>query len=136
MRRVVLLLLLIGLAASMGLAYPQSDTAEEVKAVIIESYEDGNRTLVTRMDDYSMHGALEFWSSGGLLQEVSCDAAADEYDILSIQPKHIVCELKPIRQKNYWGLRKKPSKVTIRRPPLPLLRFTEKRGTTPGRCLG
>ena len=85
----VALVLTIGLVASLGLAYPQSDTEQEVKAVIIESYEDSNSTLVTRMDDYSMHGALEFWSSGGLLQEVSRDASADEYDVLSIQPKHI-----------------------------------------------
>ena len=85
----VALVLTMGLVTSLGLAYPQSDTEQEVKAVIIESYEYGNASLVTRMDDYSMHGALEFWSSGGLLQEVSRDAPASEYDILSIQPKHI-----------------------------------------------
>ena len=83
------LVLIVGLAASLGLAYPQSDTEQEVKATIIESYEDGNSTLMTRMEDYSMHGALEFWSSGGLIQYIPADSPAATWEQFALTPKHI-----------------------------------------------
>ena len=40
-------------------------------------------------DEYSKLGALEFWSSGGLMQKVESTERPEEYDIASIEPKHI-----------------------------------------------
>ena len=40
-------------------------------------------------DEYSKLGALEFWSSGGLLQTVESTERPEEYDVASIKPKHI-----------------------------------------------
>ena len=38
---------------------------------------------------YSRDGALEFWSSGGLLQRVPSDPPATDYESFSLTPKHI-----------------------------------------------
>lgn len=40
-------------------------------------------------DEYSKLGALEFWSSGGLMQKVESNERPEEYDVASIEPKHI-----------------------------------------------
>ena len=40
-------------------------------------------------DEYSKLGALEFWSSGGLMQKVESTERPEEYDIANIEPKHI-----------------------------------------------
>ena len=40
-------------------------------------------------DEYSKEGALEFWSSGGLMQKVESTERPEEYDIANIEPKHI-----------------------------------------------
>jgi hypothetical protein len=37
----------------------------------------------------SSEGSLEFWSSGGLLHEVSADLAPDEFDSFALDVKHI-----------------------------------------------
>ena len=82
-------LLIVGVVACSGLAYAQSDTENEVMQTIVESFQYNNANLKGRADDYSKHGALEFWSSGGLLQEIPPGGRPDEFDAFSIQPKHI-----------------------------------------------
>lgn len=37
----------------------------------------------------SKDGSLEFWSSGGFLQEVTADTEPDEYESFNIDAKHI-----------------------------------------------
>ncbi|MDX1531246.1 MAG: nuclear transport factor 2 family protein [Rhodothermales bacterium] len=52
-------------------------------------YAYSNANLRDGADDYSAQGALEFWSSGGLLQEIPPDSRTGTYDAISIHPKHI-----------------------------------------------
>ena len=40
-------------------------------------------------DEYSAKGALEFWSSGGLLHTVSPGGRPEKYDYMNIDFKHI-----------------------------------------------
>ena len=40
-------------------------------------------------DEYSEKGALEFWSSGGLLQKIESGGRPDKYDYMNIDFKHI-----------------------------------------------
>lgn len=81
--------LIVGVVICSSLAYAQSETEKEVTQTILESYEYTNKTLRDRPGDYSQHGALEFWSSGGLLQEIPPNGSSEEYDAINIRPKHI-----------------------------------------------
>ncbi|MDX1504061.1 MAG: hypothetical protein R3325_17005 [Thermoanaerobaculia bacterium] len=89
-------LALIALAAVLLPAAPlaaasheESSVADEVKAVILA----GNAYVREHKQDEpggtSKEGSLEFWSSGGLLQEVSADEPPAEYESFAIQAKHI-----------------------------------------------
>jgi len=82
-------LLTAGLVICPSMASPQSQTEQEVAEFIMDVYRYNNTQLKTRPEDYSQHGALEFWSSGGLLQEIASGGAAEEYDAFNVQPKHI-----------------------------------------------
>jgi hypothetical protein len=55
---------------------------------ILEDYRYLNENLTDKPMGYSSEGPLEFWSSGGLLREVTNDDS-DEYDAVSLTPKHI-----------------------------------------------
>ncbi len=81
--------LIVGAVAFSGLAFAQSDTEKEVKQTIVENWEYANVNLKERPDQYSKHGALSFWSSGGLLNKVGSSDKPDEYDIFNVHPKHI-----------------------------------------------
>ena len=70
-------------------AFSQSQTEKEVAQTIVASSEFSNKNLKNNLDDYSSKGALEFWSSGGLLQEIAPTGRADEYEAISITPKNI-----------------------------------------------
>ncbi|MDX1418730.1 MAG: nuclear transport factor 2 family protein [Rubricoccaceae bacterium] len=69
-------------------ALAQSQTETEVMETIHESNDYVNANLRDAAD-YSMHGALEFWSSGGLLQEIPPEGRPDVYDAINVQAKHI-----------------------------------------------
>ena len=69
--------------------FAQSQTEKEVTQTIIASNEYTVKNLKTSIDDYSAKGALEFWSSGGLLQEIAPNRPADEYEAFALTPKHI-----------------------------------------------
>ena len=71
------------------MASAQSQTEQEITRLIIDTYDYANTNLQNRPGDYSRHGTLEFWSSGGLLQEVPASGRSEEYDAFNIQPKHI-----------------------------------------------
>lgn len=72
-----------------GFAYAQSDTEKEVTQTILESNAYTNQNLKGRADDYSSKGALEFWSSGGLLQEIAPAGRPDDFDAINITAKNI-----------------------------------------------
>ncbi len=77
------------LTLGSGLAYAQSDTEKEVTQTILESNDYTSKNLKGRMDDYSAKGTLEFWSSGGLVQEVLPTGRPDEFEAYSVTVKHI-----------------------------------------------
>ena len=85
----IALLAIAALTMGSSFAFAQSDTEKEVTQTIVASNEYSNKNLKNSPDDYSAKGALEFWSSGGLLQEIAPGGRADEYDSISIKPKNI-----------------------------------------------
>lgn len=89
LNKTVILFVVAGLTASSGVSYAQTETEREVMQTIIDDYEYVNTNLVIRAQNYSRHGALEFWSSGGLLHEIPPGGGAEELDAHNIQPKHI-----------------------------------------------
>lgn len=66
-----------------------ADTAEEIKALILQDNADTRENLAGNSDNLSKHGSLEFWSSGGLMQYVPADAAAGTFEQFALTPKHI-----------------------------------------------
>ena len=60
---------------------------EDIIKQIMASNDYVNKTK-TNMSEYSKEGALEFWSSGGLLHEVGPDGRSDEYESFNMSIKH------------------------------------------------
>lgn len=81
--------LIAGLIICPNLAYGQSQTEKEVTQTILESSAYTNTNLKDRADAYSRLGALEFWSSGGLLHEIPPSGRAGTFDAINVTPKHI-----------------------------------------------
>lgn len=77
----------LALLLGSGLVQAQSDTEAEVTQTILDTFAYSRENLKGRADDYSEKGALEFWSSGGLLQEV--DGSPEGFEIFNLTPKHI-----------------------------------------------
>lgn len=86
MKKVLALLLFILLAPASAAA--QSATVQEVTETIMANYRHLNENAIARPGTYSSEGALEFWSSGGLLNEVA-DRDADEYEFVRVAVKHL-----------------------------------------------
>ena len=82
-------LLIVGAVACSSMAYAQSDTEKEVKQAVVERWEYRNANLKTNPGFISKQGGLEFWSSGGLLQERVVDSKPTEYDVHNVQAKNI-----------------------------------------------
>lgn len=83
------LLAIVALALGSGYAFAQSDTEKEITQTIVASNEYTNKNQKGNPEEYSAKGALEFWSSGGLLQEIAPAGRPDDFDSVSIKPKHI-----------------------------------------------
>lgn len=66
-----------------------SDTADEIKAKIMQDSADTRKNLAGNSEDISKHGSLEFWSSGGLMQYIPADAPGGTFEQYSLTPKHI-----------------------------------------------
>ena len=63
-------------------------TPTETRAKL-ESFEYSNKNLTSRPESISREGALEFWSSGGMLHEISPGGSLERYEVLSLNAKHI-----------------------------------------------
>lgn len=88
MRKTALLAVVVALCA--GIAVADSDTEKEVKQAILDSNAHITKNMKDAPDAYSKHGALEFWSSGGLLQEIPPGGGfPGEFEVFRIKPKHI-----------------------------------------------
>lgn len=82
--------LLIGLLAAVGTVAQAADTTEqEVRQQIMDNNAYANKNLKGPSDEYSKDGATEFWSSGGLMQEISANGRPEEFEIVNIAVKHL-----------------------------------------------
>ena len=83
----------LGLVALMSAALmpviAAADTADEIKAMIMQDNADVRKNLADGDGGISTHGSLEFWSSGGLMQHIPADSPAGTYEQYSLTPKHI-----------------------------------------------
>jgi len=70
--------------SSVLLAGDKEDIIKQIMAS--NDYVNKNKT---NMSEYSKEGALEFWSSGGLLNEVGPDGRSDEYENFNMSIKHV-----------------------------------------------
>jgi hypothetical protein len=86
MKKHLLLVLLILLTPALALA--QSATVREVTETIMENSRYLNENRTPAPGSYSSEGALEFWSSGGLMNEVT-DRDATGFDMVNVEAKHI-----------------------------------------------
>ena len=86
---------LLAMAVAALLAVPvtalaqQSTPQQEIRQLIRDSYNYSKENLADPAGTVSADGSLEFWSSGGLLQNVPTGAPINEYDSFSLTPKYI-----------------------------------------------
>jgi len=62
--------------------------AEDIKKTIEDDFAHLNKTKRSK-NEYSKDGALEFWSSGGLLHRIDASGRPETYEEVNLSPKHI-----------------------------------------------
>ena len=62
--------------------------AEDVRKAIEDDFSYLNKNERSK-NEYSKDGALEFWSSGGLLHKIDASGRPEAYEEVSLSPKHI-----------------------------------------------
>lgn len=67
----------------------QSGVEDEVRAAVEATYAEIRENLVESREAISAQGALQFWSSGGLMVAVEGGASGIEYEVFTLHPKHI-----------------------------------------------
>ena len=84
------LVILSGILLFAG-AHVQADeaTEQEVIKTIMDTNASTKKNLKGAGNTVAKEGSLEFWSSGGLLNEVKADATPQEFDAFNIDVKHI-----------------------------------------------
>ena len=70
-------------------AQNQNPVAQEVRQTIQASYAYSAETLKSMPGGYSAAGSTEFWSSGGLRNNVPTDAPGPDYVSFNMVPKYI-----------------------------------------------
>ncbi|MGB8401232.1 nuclear transport factor 2 family protein [Bradyrhizobium sp.] len=88
MKAVLLVLTSIFLFAG-AFAHADEATEQEVIKTIMDGNAYAKKNLKDQEDTVSKDGSLEFWSSGGFLQEVKAGSKPDEYESVNIDAKHI-----------------------------------------------
>ena len=86
--KILLNMLTIVLVLSTSAIAQTNSVSDEIKALILEGQRNANESN-EQVLNYSEQGALEFWSSGGLLHKITNELQVDRYDDLNIQAKHI-----------------------------------------------
>ncbi len=66
-----------------------ADTASEITAEIVNSNAYVKKNLKDMDSGISSKGSLQFWSSGGLIQNVPANSPVATYKSFSLTPKHI-----------------------------------------------
>jgi hypothetical protein len=88
MKKVLLVLTGIVLCAG-SFAHADEATEQEVIKTIMDDNAYSKKNLKGKGDTVAKEGSLEFWSSGGLLNEVDADSAPQEFAAFNINVKHI-----------------------------------------------
>ena len=88
MKKVVLVLCSV-LSLAGTLAHADEATEQAVIKAIMDANAYNRENLKGQPDTVAAAGSLEFWSSGGLLQDVPADAPDQEFESFSLNPKHI-----------------------------------------------
>ena len=88
MKKVLLVLTGILLFAS-AFAHADEATEQEVIKTIMDGNAYAKENLMDQDDTVSQDGSLEFWSSGGFLQELRAGSEPAEYESINIDAKHI-----------------------------------------------
>jgi hypothetical protein len=88
-RRVTKLALIALVGAVLMPMIAAADTADEIKALIMEDNAYTRKNLAGEGGDVSKHGSLEFWSSGGLMQHVPADSPTATWEQFALTVKHI-----------------------------------------------
>ncbi len=89
MRFIITALSIALVASGAGIAGAASETEEEVKQAVLAGITYLNENLKGQPNAYSKHGALEFWSSGGLVHGIEAGGRMGEFEAISVQAKHI-----------------------------------------------
>ena len=81
---------LLGVAlVLMAPALATADTEDEVREAVKRAYASNQENLRDTREGVSEKGALQFWSSGGLMLVSRPDDPPIEYESFNVQPKHI-----------------------------------------------
>ena len=70
-------------------AHADTATEQAIKKLIMDNNAVTKQQLKGQEDTVSSEGSLEFWSSGGLLHNVSADVDPQEFESFAIDVKHI-----------------------------------------------
>lgn len=86
-----LLTLLLATTLFFGATAAQADPATEkaIRDLVIAGNAYVKKNLKGEEGTIAKEGSTEFWSSGGLLQQVPADATPQEFDSFAIDVKHI-----------------------------------------------
>ena len=87
--KTVLIILTSMLIFAGASAHADEATEQEVIKTIMDGNAYAKKNLKDQVDTVSKDGSLEFWSSGGFLQQVKAGSTPDEYDSINIDAKHI-----------------------------------------------
>ena len=84
------ILLIAGLLTfAVATAQADPETEQEITKLIMDANAYTKQNLKAQEDTLSAEGSMEFWSSGGLLHELSADLAPQEFESFNIDVKHI-----------------------------------------------
>jgi len=86
--KILLNTLIIAFVLSTSAFSQTNSVTNEIKALILEDQRIANESN-EQILNYSKQGALEFWSSGGLLHTMTNDLQVNRFDDISLQAKHI-----------------------------------------------
>jgi hypothetical protein len=79
----------LALISLPGEGLGQGQVEEQIRQTILDNYALTAERLADQPQETSTDGSLAFWSSGGLLQEVSRDDTPVAYESFNLVPKHI-----------------------------------------------
>ncbi len=86
--KILLNTLIIAFVLSTSAFSQTNSVTNEIKALILEDQRIANESN-EQILNYSEQGALEFWSSGGLLHTMTNELQVNRFDYISLQAKHI-----------------------------------------------